>query len=104
MRNQQSKTPAPSRTDAAVRPLRRWPLRGVVLGLTALGLAAALAACSGDSASDPLPLGESDSGVVTNGDPVDGGEMEEGDPVDGGEMQEDEMEDEADVTEMEEGG
>ena len=85
MGNQASKTPEHPTTDPVVRRFLRWPLRAIVVGITALGLAAGLAACSDDSGSDPLPLGDSDSGVIVDDPPADEA------PVDDG--LEDEMED-----------
>lgn len=47
-----------------------WTLKSLAIGVVTLGVAAGLAACSETSAEDPLPLGESDTGVIVEDAPA----------------------------------
>lgn len=77
MRSKRSETASSTDIGATVRPLMGWTLKSLAIGAVTLGVAAGLAACSETSAEDPLPLGESDTGVIVEDAPADDGVMED---------------------------
>lgn len=83
MRNKRSETASSTNIGTTVRPFMGWTLKGLAIGAVTLGVAAGLAACSETSAEDPLPLGESDSGVIVEDAPVEDAPAEDAPAEDG---------------------
>ncbi len=67
-------------TNEAVRPVTKLAGSAIVLGLAITGLAA----CSDATADDPLPLSESDSGVIVEDPPADDELIDDAVEEDGG--------------------
>lgn len=74
MRIKETPSPNPNHNpDEVERPIRWVGARIVVLGLALTGLAA----CSETTGDGPLPLGDSDSGILVEEAPVEDGVVED---------------------------
>lgn len=78
MRNKRSETASSGESSTTVWPFVGRTIKGLAIGAVTLGVAAGLAACSDSTADDPLPLNESDSGVILEDAPVEDAPVEDG--------------------------